>query len=145
MINRAWNWSARFKLNQCLKIIHIHMIKSYYRCCCINQPVIFSHCVHLTTPIPCHAESLLWSWRYCPFTWSQWWSVFYSCWAYVHVHNIISLVMIDCQKYMYPWMFSKLHVCHNQWMPKKTYKCTCTYMYMYVHVHVHVHVHWAKI
>ena len=22
------------------------MIRSYYRCCCINQPVIFSHCVH---------------------------------------------------------------------------------------------------
>ena len=23
------------------------MITSYYRCCCINEPVIFSHCVHL--------------------------------------------------------------------------------------------------
>ena len=23
------------------------MIRSYYRCCCINEPVIFSHCVHL--------------------------------------------------------------------------------------------------
>ena len=22
------------------------MIRSYYRCCCINEPVIFSHCVH---------------------------------------------------------------------------------------------------
>ena len=23
------------------------MIRSYYRCCCINEPVIFSQCVHL--------------------------------------------------------------------------------------------------
>ena len=23
------------------------MIRSYYHCCCINEPVIFSHCVHL--------------------------------------------------------------------------------------------------
>ena len=23
------------------------MIRSCYRCCCINEPVIFSHCVHL--------------------------------------------------------------------------------------------------
>ena len=23
------------------------MIRSYYRCCRINEPVIFSHCVHL--------------------------------------------------------------------------------------------------
>ena len=23
------------------------MIRSYYRCCCMNTPVIFSHCVHL--------------------------------------------------------------------------------------------------
>ena len=23
------------------------MIKSYYRCCCINEPAIFGHCVHL--------------------------------------------------------------------------------------------------
>ena len=29
-----------------LKIIP-HMIRSYYRCCCINEPVYFSHCVHL--------------------------------------------------------------------------------------------------
>ena len=26
------------------------MIRSY--CCCINEPVIFSHCVHFRTPIP---------------------------------------------------------------------------------------------
>ena len=24
-----------------------HMIRSYYRYCCINEPVIFSHCIHL--------------------------------------------------------------------------------------------------
>ena len=23
------------------------MTRSYYRCCCINEPVMFSHCVHL--------------------------------------------------------------------------------------------------
>ena len=42
---------------------------SYYRCCCIHEPVIFSHCVHLKLGhlIPCHVESLLWSRQYCPF------------------------------------------------------------------------------
>ena len=37
-----------------------HTIRSYYRCCCINEPVIFSDCVHLKTrtPIPCPVESL---------------------------------------------------------------------------------------
>ena len=39
---RAWNQSASFRLTQWLKIIP-HMIWSYYRCCCINEPVIFSH------------------------------------------------------------------------------------------------------
>ena len=24
-----------------------HMIWPYYRCCCINEPIIFSHCVYL--------------------------------------------------------------------------------------------------
>ena len=44
MISRAWNQS--FPLTQWLKIIH-HMIRSCYRCCCINEPVIFSHFVNL--------------------------------------------------------------------------------------------------
>ena len=35
-----------FRLTQWLKIIP-HMIRSYYRCCCIHEPVIFSHHVHL--------------------------------------------------------------------------------------------------
>ena len=60
------------------------MIRSHYCCCCsiINEPVIFSHCVHrkrgstshlyssqttCRTPIPCPVESLKWSWWYCPF------------------------------------------------------------------------------
>ena len=46
MINRAWNRSASFRLTQLLKIIP-HMITAYYHCYCINEPVIFSHCVHL--------------------------------------------------------------------------------------------------
>ena len=46
MINRAWNRSASFRLTWWRKIIR-YMIKSYYCCCCINEPVIFSHCVHL--------------------------------------------------------------------------------------------------
>ena len=37
---------ASCRLTQWLKIIP-HMVRSYYRCCCINEPVIFSHCVHL--------------------------------------------------------------------------------------------------
>ena len=41
MINRAWNRSASFRLIQWLKIIP-HMIRSFYCCCCINEPVIFS-------------------------------------------------------------------------------------------------------
>ena len=44
-IKREWNRSASFRLTQWLKTIP-HMIRSYYRCCCINEPVIFSHCVH---------------------------------------------------------------------------------------------------
>ena len=32
-INRAWNRCSSFR--------------SYYRCFCINEPIIFSHCVHL--------------------------------------------------------------------------------------------------
>ena len=43
--HRAWNRSANCRLTRWLKIIP-HMIRSYYRCCCINEPVIFSHCVH---------------------------------------------------------------------------------------------------
>ena len=45
---RAWSWSATcsFRLTQWLKIIP-HMIRSYYRCCCVNEPVIFSHFVKL--------------------------------------------------------------------------------------------------
>ena len=68
MINRAWNRSASFRLTHWLKMIR-YMTRSYYPCCCINEPVIFSHCVHhkLRTPIPCPVESLLWSWWYCPF------------------------------------------------------------------------------
>ena len=46
MINRAWNRRPSFRLTQWLKIIP-HMIRSYYRCCCINEPLIFSHLVHL--------------------------------------------------------------------------------------------------
>ena len=45
-INRAWKRSARFILTEWLKII-THMIRSYYRCCCINEPIFFSHCAHL--------------------------------------------------------------------------------------------------
>ena len=46
-INSAWNRSASFRFKmQWLKIIP-HMIRSYYHCCCINEPVIFSRCVHL--------------------------------------------------------------------------------------------------
>ena len=44
MINRAWNRSASFRLTQWLKIIP-HM----------NEPVIFSHCVHLKLGHPFHA------------------------------------------------------------------------------------------
>ena len=38
--------SASFRLTQWLKITP-HMLRSHCRCCCINEPVIFSHCVHL--------------------------------------------------------------------------------------------------
>ena len=62
----AWNRSASFRLIQWLnKVI-------YYRSCCINEPVIFSHCVLLELAIGhwFHAlsvESLLWSWwQPCP-------------------------------------------------------------------------------
>ena len=33
------------------------MIRSYYRCRCINEPVIFSHCVHLELGHRFHALS----------------------------------------------------------------------------------------
>ena len=45
-INRAWNRSGSFRLTLWLKIIP-HMIRSYYCWCCINEPVIINHCVHL--------------------------------------------------------------------------------------------------
>ena len=45
-IDRAWNRSANFRITRWLKII-TNIIRSYYRCCCINEPVIFSQCVHL--------------------------------------------------------------------------------------------------
>ena len=41
-----WNRSARFRLTQWLKIIPL-MMRSYYSCCCINEAVMVSHCVHL--------------------------------------------------------------------------------------------------
>ena len=31
------------------------MIRSYYRCCCMNEPVVFSHCVHLKLEHRFHA------------------------------------------------------------------------------------------
>ena len=31
------------------------MIRLYYRCCCLNEPVIFSHCVHLKLGHQFHA------------------------------------------------------------------------------------------
>ena len=46
MINRAWNRNAGCRLTHWLKIIP-HMSRSGYRCCCINEPVNFSHCVLL--------------------------------------------------------------------------------------------------
>ena len=46
IVTWAWNRSASFRLTRWLKIMP-HMIRSYYRCCCINEPVILSHCVHL--------------------------------------------------------------------------------------------------
>ena len=39
----TWSRSASFRLTQWLEIIP-HIIRSYYRCCYINEPVIFSHC-----------------------------------------------------------------------------------------------------
>ena len=50
VLNRAWNHSTSFRM----KIIR-HMIRAYYRCCCINEPVIFSHCVYLKLGCPFHA------------------------------------------------------------------------------------------
>ena len=46
MINRAWNWNASFRLISVTAIIP-HMIRPYYCCCCITEPFIFRHCVHL--------------------------------------------------------------------------------------------------
>ena len=43
-----------FRLTHWLKII-LHMIRSYYHCCCINEPVIFSHCVHIKLGHQFHA------------------------------------------------------------------------------------------
>ena len=46
-LSSAWNQSATFSWTRWLKIIP-HMIRSYYyRCCCRNDPVFSSHCVHL--------------------------------------------------------------------------------------------------
>ena len=39
--------SSMLRLTQWLKITPHNHNWSYYRCCCINEPVIFSHCVHL--------------------------------------------------------------------------------------------------
>ena len=50
----AWNRNASFRLTQWLKIIP-HVIRSYYRRCCINEPVIISHCVNLTLGHRFHA------------------------------------------------------------------------------------------
>ena len=33
------------------------MIRSYYHCCCINEPVIISHCAHLKLGHRFHAPS----------------------------------------------------------------------------------------
>ena len=56
--------SECYSFRQWLKIIP-HMIKSYYRCCCINEPVIFSHSIHLELG---HRSMPWWkSARYCPF------------------------------------------------------------------------------
>ena len=60
---RTWNRSVSFRQTQWLKIIS-HMIRSYYRCFCINEPVILSHGVHLKLRHRFHAllnESLLWT------------------------------------------------------------------------------------
>ena len=46
MINRALNRNASCRLSQWLNVIP-HMIRSYYRCYWINEPVISSHCVYL--------------------------------------------------------------------------------------------------
>ena len=35
------------------------MIRSYYRCCCINEPVIFIHCVHLKSTLEHWFHALL--------------------------------------------------------------------------------------
>ena len=55
-INREWNRSAIFRRIQWLKIIP-NMIRSYYRCWCINKRVIFSRCVHLKRGHRFHALS----------------------------------------------------------------------------------------
>ena len=44
------------KINSVTTIIP-HMIMSYYRSCCINKPVAFSHCVHLKLVHRFHALS----------------------------------------------------------------------------------------
>ena len=57
---RAWNQSASFRLTQWVKIIP-HMIRSYHCCCCMNEPVNFSHCVHLKLGYWFHALLKVWS------------------------------------------------------------------------------------
>ena len=67
--NKTRNRRASFRLTQWPKVIP-HTIKTCCCCCCINEPVMFGHGVHLKLGHRFHAclvESLLWSWRYCPF------------------------------------------------------------------------------
>ena len=75
MSSNSWTWECPHTKDGAdhvplffLSSVLPHMIRSYYCCCCINKPVIFSHCVHLKLWHRFHAlfESLLWSWRYVP-------------------------------------------------------------------------------
>ena len=45
-LNRQYRYDQQGMESEWLKIIPL-IIRWYYRCCCINEPVIFSHCVHL--------------------------------------------------------------------------------------------------
>ena len=74
-----WNRSASFRLTLWMKKTS-HMIRSYYHCGCINESIIFSHCVHL--PV-----EYLWSWRYCHFNLSN----FYLLWGTEGPGRTISL------------------------------------------------------
>ena len=51
-----------------------HMIRSYYRCCCTNEPIIFINCVHLKLGHRFHAllKVPFWSWWYCPLNLPKW-------------------------------------------------------------------------